>query len=129
MNSIDIELTQSQVEQLESNGYDIDEFREMIANQPDFIKKMGAIDSISDLQAIEQGGCESGAYMPAVTYYTAKNIMVEYHSEIENIVSDVVDHFMFNPAIDGFDGFCVEIVSIAVECWVSRFNLEGVDWD
>jgi hypothetical protein len=28
-----------------------------------------------DVAAIVQGGCASGAYMPAVTYYTARNTM------------------------------------------------------
>ena len=36
----------------------------------------------STIAAIKYGGCESGVYMPAVTYHIALEIMEEYGNEI-----------------------------------------------
>ena len=38
--------------------------------------------SPSDVAAIVQGGCASGAYMPAVTYYDATQTMNEHGDDI-----------------------------------------------
>lgn len=38
--------------------------------------------TVADVIAITEGGCESGAYMPAVTYYKAREIMHEHGDEV-----------------------------------------------
>lgn len=123
-------LTFSQCKQLVSNGYDLPDFLEQVTTQqPEFIKSMGAIDSISELQAIQQGGCASGSYMPAVTYHTALQCMSEHHSEVEDLLSDYGPEFTFNPTEDSFATLASNIVAMAVEHWAGSFDLSGVDWD
>lgn len=66
------ELSFSQCKEIINNGDDLRDFLESVTtNQPEFIISMGAIDSVDDLKSIKDGGCESGVYMPAVTYCTA----------------------------------------------------------
>ena len=38
--------------------------------------------------AIQRGGCESGAYMPAVTYYDASQIMAEHGDSVLEFLTD-----------------------------------------
>lgn len=125
-----IRLSLTQCKQLNTNGYCLREFIAEIASQPEFIRSMQPIDSIADLQAIQQGGCASGAYMPAVTYHTALECMAEHYEEIENILAD---HFTgglnFDPATETWPTFASRLVAAAVECWVNQFNLDGVSWD
>ena len=131
MSDIKIKLTNDQIEQLESNGYDIDHFREEIESQPSFIVEMGAIDSLSDMHAIQQGGCESGAYVPAVTYYTAKKILLEHENEILELINllHYTDEMTFDMQNETIGQFAVKIVSLAVDVWVGQFDLHGVDWN
>ena len=42
--------------------------------------------SIADIQAIQQGGCESGAYMPAVTYYQPSATMAEHGDDVLDFI-------------------------------------------
>jgi uncharacterized protein YggL (DUF469 family) len=125
-----IELTFTQCKQLIEKDIDLRDFIESIENQPTFIKSMGAIDSISELQAIQEGGCASGAYMPAVTYHTANKCMTDHSDEVETLlVQHGVEAFTFNPETDSWYCFASKLVSAAVELWVNQFDLDGVDWD
>ena len=51
--------------------------------------------SPQNIAAIVQGGCASGAYMPAVTYHQALETMSEYGDDIldyiENVMGDLPD--------------------------------------
>lgn len=124
-----ITLTFTQCKQLIEKGVDLRDFCEDIENQPEFIKSMGAIDSIADIQAIQQGGCASGAYMPAVTYSTALECMVSHNVSVESQLEGLGHEFTFYPSEETFSGFAVKIVSAAVETWAASFDLDGVDWD
>ena len=42
----------------------------------------------SQVAAIIQGGCASGAYMPAVTYYDAKQTMAEHGDDVLQYIED-----------------------------------------
>jgi hypothetical protein len=44
--------------------------------------------TIYDVDAITQGGCASGAYMPAVTYQTARDTMNTHGDDILDYISD-----------------------------------------
>lgn len=127
-----IQLTFTQCKQLIENGADLRDFVDSLNNQPNYINSMGTIDSISELQAIIQAGCASGAYMPAVTYHTALEIMSKYSDDIEGEIVDVYpDGLLFTPEIDSWSGLAVKLVSSAVEVWCYRFAdvLDGVNWD
>ena len=75
-----------------------------------------------DVAAIVQGGCASGAYMPAVTYSTALATMAEHGDD----VLDYIDGAHGLGEIQGPDmaqtswaGLAVSFVSLAVELWAS----------
>jgi len=127
----DFPLTFTQCKQLIANGYDLQDFLESVTtDQPEFIKHMGAIDSISELQAIQQGRCASGAYMPAVTYATALDAMNQHYEEIESILyQHGAEPLTFDHTDETWAGFAVKLVSLAVELWVGEFNLDDVNWD
>lgn len=59
-----------------------------VADQPQWLLQQPL--TYSDCKAIEQGGCASGAYMPAVTYYTATQTMAEYGDAITEYVQDML---------------------------------------
>ena len=44
----------------------------------------------NDIAAIVQGGCESGAYMPAVTYYQALQTMSEHGDDIFDYIDNAL---------------------------------------
>ena len=81
------------------------------------------------IAAIIQGGCASGAYMPAVTYYQALKTMNEYGDAkdgvldyLENSVGDV-------PAVsvNSWSGMACLYVSQAVELWAMSIEQELLD--
>ena len=119
-----IELTFTQCKQLIDNGTDLREFCKEITNQPEFIRFMGGIRYLYDIQAIQESGCASGAYMPAVTYYTAMACMV-------NNLDQVMEYWYEEklPSPPSYEEQATILVSNAVECWVSQFDLTGVDWE
>lgn len=69
-----------------------------------------------DVAAIVQGGCTSGAYMPAVTYHTANDIMHEHGDDVLNYIEDALGEL---PSVDGesWKGMAVKYLSAAVELW------------
>jgi len=77
----------------------------------------------ADIAAIIQGGCASGAYMPAVTYYTAAQTMAEHGD-------DVLDYIESNygplPAVNGqgWSQMACTYLSCAVELWACSVESE-----
>ena len=55
-------------------------------NEPEWITQ-----SLSpyDIAAINQGGCASGAYMPAVTYYQATKTMAEHGNDAIDLMRSI----------------------------------------
>lgn len=116
-------LTFSQTKYLLENmdRYDVADFISKVNDQPDFIESMGVIEDVAELIAIYEGGCASGAYMPAVTYFTAKKTFIEY----EDKLCDYVDGYGLSLDLDKgdcFSNFCAKVCSAAVESWVSSFS-------
>lgn len=77
----------------------------------------------SDVAAVLQGGCESGAYMPAVTYHQALATMAEHDEAILDMVKntgatvpDVLEV--------GWYRFACWLVSAAVESWCADIEDE-----
>jgi len=73
-----------------------------------------------DVASIQQGGCASGAYMPAVTYYHAVKTMTEHG---DDVLDYITDRYGSLPAIkdeESWSGIAVFYLSIAVELWASE---------
>ena len=71
----------------------------------------------ADVAAIEQGGCASGAYMPAVTYHTALETMSRYGDEILDYLSDIYGSIPAPPEDSSWSSMACFFVSSAVETW------------
>lgn len=80
----------------------------------------------STVAAIVEGGCASGAYMPAVTYHRALATMNEHGDEVFSYIENCLGELPspredFN---DSWAGFACFYVSCAVELWASGAH----DW-
>ena len=115
-----LELSFAQCKQAIEAGIDLRDLQDRFNDQPEFIKEIQVIDW-NDAQAILQGGCASGAYMPAVTYQTAQAILNQYSDSIEAVFEEFgygERQITWDITEDTFAGFCVKVVSMAVELWV-----------
>lgn len=79
------------------------------------------------IAGVNQGGCESGAYMPAVTYHTAKEIMCEHGDDVIDYIADVIIDDMPNN-VETWGQICVYYLSLAVETWCYA-NEHLADWE
>lgn len=79
--------------------------------------------STNDVDSINKGGCSSGAYMPAVTYYKANATMAEHGDDVLSYLEESECGSL--PRIDGesWSGFASKVLSRAVEVWAS--TVEG----
>lgn len=92
-------------------------------HQPDWITEQL---SPANIAAINQGGCASGAYMPAVTYHTALRTMNEHGNDVLEFLDDDVDHLTLNEQT--WSGIAVLFLSAAVEKWCYT-NDHLADWE
>ena len=76
-----------------------------------------------DIAAIVQGGCASGAYMPAVTYHTARETMNEHGDDVLSCIEDMYGKSPEPPAGTSWSGIAVHYLSMAVELWA--MGVEG----
>ena len=85
--------------------------------------------SCYDIAAIYEGGCASGAYMPAVTYHTAKAVMNEYGDDVLDYIEGDMGELPTVPQDTSWAGMAVFYLSIAVEAWVGSVygELEGME--
>lgn len=101
---------------------ELETFVENMNDQPEFLQFMGEIDSVYELVSIYEGGCASGAYMPAVTYYTANQCMAsDAASSVEDEISEY-DEITFKPNEDSFSQFASKLCAMAVESYVHKFS-------
>ena len=72
----------------------------------------------ADIVAIYEGGCASGAFMPAVTYYEANQVMAKHGDDILDYIQEVTGEV---PPIEceSWSGIAVLMFSTAVELWVA----------
>ena len=79
--------------------------------------------SPADVAAILQGGCASGAYMPAVTYHTAAKIM-EWHGD--NVLEYIESNYGPLPDVNGqgWSQMACTYLSCAVELWACSVESE-----
>lgn len=79
-----------------------------------------------DVAAILQGGCDSGAYMPAVTYHRALETMTEHGDGVYDYIEDVAPGTLETIKADhasSWAGLACAILSTAVELWCSGVEL------
>ena len=106
------------------NLANLDELQEYIIKlNPEWLEQLGTIECFLTLASIAQGGCASGAYMPAVTYYTAKqalfselgedmaNYAINFLAEVDSL-DQVAIHLE-----DGIQYMAAYLASVAVETW------------
>lgn len=123
MNTFELTYTQAK-NIIESLGRcDLENFLESMNDQPEFLKFMGEIASVGELVSINEGGCASGAYMPAVTYYTANQCMASNAAlSVEDELLGLDYEITFNPSEDSFSQFASKLCAMAVESYVSKFS-------
>lgn len=83
--------------------------------------------SVYDVAAVLQGGCESGAYMPAVTYSDAKKTMNDYEDEILLHLETCYDLSEFAIGDGSWSSLACRLVSTAVELWCAETEQEIMD--
>ena len=79
--------------------------------------------SPADVAAIIQGGCASGAYMPAVTYYTAAKTMAEHGDDVLQYLDDAMGELP-SVAGQGWSQMACTYLSCAVELWACSVESE-----
>ncbi len=82
-----------------------------------------------EVAAIVQGGCASGAYMPAVTYYKALETMADHGDDVLQYIEDALGELPQPPRDTSWSGLAVFYLSTAVELWASSVesDLESLD--
>ena len=123
-----MDITYTQCKQLVQNDPNLRDVVEAMNNQPEWITE--ELD-IADIQAVIQGGCSSGAYMPAVTYYQATKTMTEHGDEVLEYIEEVLGELPAPKPETSWSGMAVYYLSTAVELWCSNYDevLSGVNWD
>lgn len=76
-----------------------------------------------EVAAIIQGGCASGAYMPAVTYHKALATMQEHGDDVLQYIEDQLGEL---PSVTGqsWGQMACTYLSAAVELWASSVEQE-----
>lgn len=72
-----------------------------------------------DVAAIYEGGCNSGAYMPAVTYFFATATMAKHGDDVLQYIEELDGELPRPPAESSWSQIAVFYLSIAVELWAS----------
>ena len=70
-----------------------------------------------DVAAICEGGCASGAYMPAVTYSEAAEVIAEYGDDVLEYIENTLGELPALPEGVSWGGVAVHFLSHAVELW------------
>ena len=73
--------------------------------------------SPSTVASITQGGCASGAYMPAVTYHQALATMADNGDEVLEYIQDVMGELPAPRSDESWRGMACHYLSYAVELW------------
>lgn len=80
--------------------------------------------ALTDIDAIYEGGCASGAYMPAVTYWQARETMSAHGDDVLTFIEDQYGDLPAVPRGESWSGIAVFYLSIAVELWASSVRDE-----
>ncbi len=80
-----------------------------------------------DVAAINQGGCASGAYMPAVTYHQAQTTMAEHGDDVLQFIEDRLGELPDVPDNISWSGLACHYLSAGVELWAAGIEDELTD--
>jgi len=80
--------------------------------------------SPATIAAIVQGGCESGAYMPACYYHQASETMHEFGDEVLQYVTDSLGDLPKLPDDISWSGVAVHFLTMAVDLWAMTAEQE-----
>ena len=83
--------------------------------------------TVQDVAAILQGGCASGAYMPAVTYHEAVATMSSHGDDVLQYIQDAMGMLPKPRDDESWSGMAVYYLSEAVEIWASSVESELED--
>lgn len=122
------ELTYTQCKQIIKNGGDLRDTVERLNDQPDWLLEMGGINDVAELLAIKQDGCASGAFMPAVTYHTALEIMGGHGGDVLDYLDNVLGEIPAPKKGESWHGMAAFYLSIAVEEWCQQFDLDYLEY-
>jgi hypothetical protein len=81
----------------------------------------------STVAAILQGGCESGAYMLAVTYTDADHIMSSYGNLVIDYIEESLGEIPKPNDVVSWSGLAVFYLSTAVELWASEIEQKLIE--
>ena len=96
----------------------------MTYQQPEWINPL----SPYDIAAINQGGCASGAYMPAVTYHIATQTMAEHGNDVLDFINDAYGELPKPADDESWSGMAVFYLSLAVELFCMQHE-DIEDWE
>jgi hypothetical protein len=94
----------------------------------DFIEVPEWVDqeiTIGQIKDIVRGGCDSGAYMPAVTYHLAMETMGRFGDEVLEYIEDYID--MHTLKGESWSGIAVKFLSCAVETWAHNVDIRDIE--
>lgn len=84
---------------------------------------------VSTVASIVQGGCNSGAYMPAVTYHRAIFTMANFGDDVFEYIENYFGELPAAPEIESWSGLACFYLSFAVELWagdtLALLTMEG----
>ena len=82
-----------------------------------------------DIENIQQGGCASGAYMPAVTYHSALKTMSEHGDNVLQYIEDHIEELPTPPQDTSWSGLACHYLSCAVEIWAGSIDTSEIARD
>lgn len=84
---------------------------------------------VSTVASIMQGGCNSGAYMPAVTYHRAIFTMVNFGDDVLEYIQAQLGETPAPSAGESWSGMACHYLSLAVELWAGDiyYRLEALE--
>ena len=84
--------------------------------------------SPNDIAAVNQSGCASGAFMPAVEYHTALMTMAVHGDDVLQYLEDMTGQLPTPPNDVCWSGLAVFYLSEAVELFCA-INADLEDWE
>ena len=70
-----------------------------------------------DVAAVNQGGCASGAYMPAVTYWQALETMGDYGDNVLDFIQEALGEVPMPDSDESWSAMACHFLATAVELW------------
>ena len=85
--------------------------------------------TIYDVDSIIQGGCASGAYMPAVVYHKATQTMAAHGDDVLQYIEDSYGELPQPQPVESWSGIAVFYLSTAVELFAYGLESELEQYD